>query len=81
MSSKYCGTELVNQETNDEKIKKQMQISRENVPLNPKLDILKFYVSNGTKTQSWQNIVCFRLGVNYFEKVINYLQLHLKLFN
>ena len=23
----------------------------------------------------------FRLGVNYFEKVINYLQLHWKLFN
>ena len=26
----------------------------------------------------WVN---FRLGVNYFEKVINYLQLHWKLFN
>ena len=35
MSSKYCGTVLIKQGTNDENIKKQIQISWNNVPLNP----------------------------------------------
>ena len=36
ISSKYCGTVLIKQGTNDEKKKKkQMQISWDNVPLSP----------------------------------------------
>ena len=37
------------------------------------LALLRFLLSSGNQYN--------RLWVNYFEKVINYLQLHLKLFN
>ena len=37
MSSKYCGTELYKHGTNDENIRKQMQISWDSVPTEPKL--------------------------------------------
>ena len=32
-------------------------------------------------TKIWSKFVCYRLGVNYFEQVTNYIQLHWKLYN
>ena len=51
MSSKYCGTLPYKQGTYDENIRKQIQISWDNVLLNQftKWDICKFHVSNGAK--------------------------------
>ena len=56
----YCWTVSIKQGTNDEKIKKQMQISWDNVQLNPNKvghsEILCVnLLSNGTKMQAWQN--------------------------
>ena len=52
MYSKYCGTVLIKQGTNDEEIEKPMQISWDNVPLNSnKVGHLEFvYVKRRKKT-------------------------------
>ena len=47
-----------------------------------RLFICALWSPAGKGLTSWLSfVVSTRLGVNYFEKVINYLQLHWKLFN
>ena len=57
MSSKYFGIVQLNQGTSDYNIKKQIQLSWDNVPLNrSKLGIWKFYMPNGANMQMFLSV-------------------------